>query len=46
MRQPYEAPELTTLGSVTELTQANLFGSQPDNLTWLVPIVGDRDGFS
>ncbi|PRX45629.1 hypothetical protein B0I33_109292 [Prauserella shujinwangii] len=46
MRQPYEPPEITTLGSVTELTQANLFGTKPDNLTWLVPILGDNDAFS
>ncbi|TWE13457.1 lasso RiPP family leader peptide-containing protein [Prauserella muralis] len=42
MRQPYEAPEITVLGSVTELTQATLFGSDTDNLTWVLPIFGDN----
>lgn len=41
MRKPYEAPELTVLGTVTELTQANLFGEDSDNLTWILPILGD-----
>lgn len=46
MRQPYEPPEITQLGSVTELTQANLFGQAPDNLTWALPILGDDNTFS
>jgi hypothetical protein len=33
MRRPYEAPKVTVAGSVKDLTQANLFGGQPDNLT-------------
>ncbi|MGH3949989.1 MAG: lasso RiPP family leader peptide-containing protein [Pseudonocardiaceae bacterium] len=45
MRQPYETPEITLLGSVTELTQANLFGQSPDNLSWILPILGE-DTFS
>jgi hypothetical protein len=45
MRQPYEAPEITTLGSLTDLTQANLFGQSSDNLTWILPILGD-DNYS
>jgi hypothetical protein len=32
MRQPYETPEITELGSLTELTQANFFGPNSDNL--------------
>lgn len=32
MRQPYESPEITLLGSVTDLTQASLSGPSPDNL--------------
>jgi hypothetical protein len=43
MRQPYEAPELTALGSLTDLTQANLFGQSSDQLTWILPIFGDND---
>ncbi|MFC4943918.1 lasso RiPP family leader peptide-containing protein [Pseudonocardia sp. GCM10023141] len=42
MRETYEAPELTLLGSVEELTQANLFGQSSDNLTWIIPILGDN----
>jgi hypothetical protein len=45
MRQPYEAPELTELGSLTDLTQANFFGQSSDNLTWILPILGD-DNYS
>jgi hypothetical protein len=45
MREHYETPEITQLGSVTELTQANLFGESPDNLTWILPILGE-DTFS
>ena len=43
MRQPYEAPELTELGSLTDVTQANLFGQSSDNLTWILPIFGDNN---
>lgn len=32
MRQPYEPPEITQLGSVVDLTQANLNGPVSDNL--------------
>ena len=46
MREPYVTPEVTLLGSVTDLTQANLLGSKPDNLTWLVPILGDSNAYS
>lgn len=46
MRQRYEAPEITLLGSVKDLTQANLFGEAPDNLSWVLPILGDHDGLS
>jgi hypothetical protein len=46
MRQPYEAPEITELGTLTDLTQANLFGQSSDNLTWIIPILGDRDNYS
>lgn len=45
MRRPYEAPEIIDLGSVRDLTQANIIGSAPDNLTVLqlgsVSIPGD-----
>lgn len=37
----YEKPNLTVLGSVKDMTQANLFGEQSDNLTWILPILGD-----
>jgi hypothetical protein len=46
MRQPYEAPELTELGSLTDLTQASLFGKSSDNLSWILPILGDKDRYS
>jgi hypothetical protein len=46
MREPYATPEITLLGSVTDLTQANLFGQKPDSLTWLVPILGDNNDYS
>jgi hypothetical protein len=46
MRQPYEAPEITALGTLSDLTQANLFGQSSDNLTWIIPILGDRDDYS
>ena len=46
MRQPYESPEIIELGSLTELTQANLFGQSSDNLTWVLPILGDRNTYS
>lgn len=42
MRQVYEAPMLTELGSVTEMTQANLFGQSSDNMTWILPILGEN----
>ncbi|MGH3630184.1 MAG: lasso RiPP family leader peptide-containing protein [Sciscionella sp.] len=32
MREPYEPPAIDLLGSITELTQANLFGQASDNL--------------
>jgi len=41
MLETYEAPEIVRLGSVEELTQANLFGKSSDNLTWVLPILGD-----
>jgi hypothetical protein len=43
MRQPYESPEITELGSLSDLTQANLFGKSSDNLTWILPILGDNN---
>ena len=46
MRQPYESPEIIELGSLTDLTQANLFGQSSDNLTWIIPILGDRNNYS
>ena len=46
MRQPYEAPEIHELGSLTDLTQATLFGKSSDNLTWVLPILGDRNRYS
>jgi hypothetical protein len=33
MRVRYEAPKITSMGSVTDLTQANLIGPHPDSLT-------------
>lgn len=45
MRLPYEPPEITLLGSVTDLTQADLLAPGSDNLLNL-PLLGDRDGFS
>jgi hypothetical protein len=33
MRLPYEPPEIALLGSVKDLTQANIVGPTPDNLT-------------
>jgi hypothetical protein len=41
MREQYEPPEITALGSVIDLTQAQLRGPQPDNLSWLIPILGE-----
>lgn len=35
MRAPYEPPEIAALGSVTDLTQANLMGPASDNL-WIL----------
>lgn len=46
MRQPYESPEIIELGSLTDLTQANLFGKSSDNLTWIIPILGDNNRYS
>ncbi|MFI7679880.1 lasso RiPP family leader peptide-containing protein [Actinophytocola sp. NPDC049390] len=46
MRQPYEAPGLAALGSLSELTQACLFGESSDSLTWILPILGDNDDYS
>lgn len=46
MRQPYEAPEVVDLGSLTDLTQANLFGKSSDHLTWILPILGDKNRYS
>lgn len=40
MRLPYEPPAITLLGSVKDLTQANLFGEAPDNMSW-VPVFGE-----
>jgi hypothetical protein len=33
MRRPYETPKVSVVGSVKDLTQANLIGPQPDNFT-------------
>lgn len=41
MRLSYEPPEIALLGSVKDLTQANLFGEAPDNLSWALPILGE-----
>lgn len=41
MRLSYEPPEIALLGSVKDLTQANLFGEAPDNLSWVLPILGE-----
>jgi hypothetical protein len=46
MRKPYEAPEIAELGSLSDLTQANLFGKSSDHLTWILPILGDNDHYS
>jgi hypothetical protein len=32
MRMPYESPEIALLGSVMDLTQANMTGETSDNL--------------
>ncbi len=48
MRLPYEPPEIALLGSVKDLTQANLSGPTPDNLT-VVTVFGTSipgDAFS
>ena len=42
MRQPYETPVLTELGTLTDVTQAQWFGQSSDNLTWVLPILGDN----
>ncbi|PZS35493.1 MAG: hypothetical protein DLM61_01760 [Pseudonocardiales bacterium] len=44
MRRPYESPKITVVGSVKDLTQANLVGSLPDALTLVtvsIPGVGN-----
>jgi hypothetical protein len=46
MRKPYEAPEIVELGTLLDLTQAALFGQSSDHLTWILPIVGDRNRYS
>jgi hypothetical protein len=46
MRQPYESPEIIELGSLTDLTQATLFGKSSDQLTWVLPILGDNNRYS
>jgi hypothetical protein len=46
MRQPYEAPEITELGTLSDLTQASLFGKSSDNLSWILPILGDKNRYS
>lgn len=47
MRMRYEAPRVMVVGSMRDLTKANLVGSTPDNLTALtifgVSIPGDND---
>jgi hypothetical protein len=49
MRQPYETPEITDLGSINELTQATFHGQGTDSLSW-IPIFGglfgSKDTFS
>lgn len=37
----YEAPSIVSLGTIENLTRANLFGPESDNLTWILPILGD-----
>ncbi|HYQ67207.1 hypothetical protein [Actinophytocola sp.] len=46
MRQPYETPEIIELGTLLDLTQANLFGKSSDQLTWILPILGDNNRYS
>jgi hypothetical protein len=46
MRKPYEAPEIVEIGSLLDMTQANLFGQSSDNLTWILPILGDNNRYS
>jgi hypothetical protein len=46
MRQPYETPEIIELGTLLDLTQANLFGKSGDQLTWILPILGDNNRYS
>lgn len=43
MRQPYESPAVTVLGSVTELTQANFSGEAADYLLVLRGPADDSD---
>lgn len=41
MREPYEAPAITLLGSVTDLTQANILGGGTDGLSFFgIPLGG------
>lgn len=42
MRLPYDAPEITLLGSVMELTQADLFAPGSDT-AFNLPLLGDKD---
>lgn len=36
----YEAPTLTKVGSVAELTQGQLFQHGQDSLNWIIPVFG------
>lgn len=40
IKQPYEAPSITPVGTVKDLTQAQLFGANPDGLTVVTISVG------
>jgi hypothetical protein len=46
MREPYVTPEITELGTLSDLTQASLFGKSSDNLSWILPILGDNNRYS
>lgn len=39
----YEAPTLTRVGTVSDLTQGQIFQQGQDSLSW-IPIVGDLFG--
>jgi hypothetical protein len=41
MRQPYEQPELTSLGSITELTEAQVWAPGVDGVWDLGPLNGE-----